>query len=76
MTFFRPSSGYQPLKAPQWLISVILATFQSLFKQRAINYRQSKTIFVVPYPKAFMGENIGSRKFFVRLWLLSQLGHI
>ena len=23
-----------------------------------------------------MGENIGSRKFFVRLWLLSQLGHI
>ena len=37
---------------------------------------KNKTIFVKPYPWAFMGENISSWKFFANLWLLSQLGHI
>ena len=37
---------------------------------------KNKTIFVKPYPWAFMGENISSWKFFASLWLLSQLGHI
>ena len=35
---------------------------------------KTKTIFVMPYSEMFIGENISLREFFVRLWLLSQLG--
>ncbi len=42
-SFFQSSSKYQPLKGPQRLIfSAILATFQSLFERRTINFSQKQ----------------------------------